>query len=83
MDCMWRWTEQICAMLKESAAAERPGRLLVSDGAFYQASNATKSSCTVHCGLSQQSLHAGLGSHLVWQPEAGTGFHYGGAKLEP
>lgn len=36
--CMWRWTEQVLATLKESAAAERPGRLP-------WASCAAKSSC--------------------------------------
>jgi len=37
-----------------------------------------------HCGLPQQSLHTGLlGSHLVWQPEPGTAFPFGDAKLQP
>lgn len=29
-DCMWRWIEQIFAMLKESAAAERPWQAAVA-----------------------------------------------------
>lgn len=81
-DCMWRWTEQVFARLKESAASERPGRLPWPAGAPHQASWAANSSCAAATWAAPGEPSCGTPQKAAWrQQEPGTAVPLGGAKL--
>lgn len=71
-------------MLKEPAAAGRPGRLPLPVVLSTKPAGLQRAHALWQHGLPQQSLHAGFsGSHLVWQAERDTAFLFEGVKLQP